>query len=184
MKCSINGLVITALSSTPLAGIGIARSYRRRHDPVQPTGGDQRIAQKAGDGHRPDTTGHRGDRAGKLFRTRQSPRHRQGGCLLGSLSGLRSGRSSGTRLMPTSMTAAPGLIQSPRIISARPTAPTRMSARRQISWQIPGARMGDRHRAMAFASNSAAIGLPTMLERPTITALLAGQIAESASSAS
>ena len=33
------------------------------------------------------------------------------------------------RLMPTSITTAPGLIQSPRIISGRPTAATRMSAR-------------------------------------------------------
>src|SRR3954452_10652682 len=35
-----------------------------------------------------------------------------------------------TRLMPTSMTVAPGLIQSPRTISGRPTAATRISARR------------------------------------------------------
>ena len=39
----------------------------------------------------------------------------------------------GTRLMPTSITAAPGLIQSPRTISGRPTAATRISARRQVA---------------------------------------------------
>src|SRR5260221_467282 len=39
--------------------------------------------------------------------------------------------SRSTRLMPTSITDAPGLTQSPRTISARPTAATRMSARRQ-----------------------------------------------------
>ena len=37
---------------------------------------------------------------------------------------------SAMRLMPTSMTVAPGLIMSPVIILARPTAATRMSARR------------------------------------------------------
>ena len=38
-----------------------------------------------------------------------------------------------TRLMPTSITVAPGLIQSPRTISGRPTAANRMSARRQTA---------------------------------------------------
>src|SRR5690606_36687408 len=40
---------------------------------------------------------------------------------------------SSTRLMPTSMTTAPGLIMSPRIISGRPTAAMRMSACRVIA---------------------------------------------------
>ena len=40
----------------------------------------------------------------------------------------RSGSRDGKRVMPTSITAAPGLIQSPLTISARPTAATRMSA--------------------------------------------------------
>ena len=39
-------------------------------------------------------------------------------------------RPSGRRLIPTSITVAPGLIQSPPIISARPVAAIKMSARR------------------------------------------------------
>ena len=39
--------------------------------------------------------------------------------------------ASGTRLMPTSITVAPGLIQSPRTISGRPMAANSRSARRQ-----------------------------------------------------
>ena len=50
----------------------------------------------------------------------------------------------GTRLMPTSITMAPGLIQSPRTISGRPTAATRMSARRQTSGEVARLRMGRR----------------------------------------
>ncbi len=71
--------------------------------------------------------------------------------------------------MPTSMTTAPGLIQSPRIISGRPTAATTMSARRVIA-----GRSRVRECAMVTVqcacSSSCAIGLPTMLERPTTTA--------------
>src|SRR6185369_14008375 len=67
--------------------------------------------------------------------------------------------SVGMRLIPTSMTVAPGLIQSPRTISGRPIAATTMSARRTTSgrsrvreWQMV---------TVAFSlSNSAAIGLP------------------------
>ena len=54
-----------------------------------------------------------------------------------------AGRPSSERLMPTSITVAPGLIQSPLTIRSRPTAATRTSARRQTSarsrvreWQI------------------------------------------------
>lgn len=39
----------------------------------------------------------------------------------------------GTRLIPTSMTQAPGLIHEPRTISGRPTAATRISAWRAIA---------------------------------------------------
>ena len=80
-----------------------------------------------------------------------------------------SGSREGTRLMPTSTTVAPGLIQSPRIISGRPTAATRMSAVRHRA-----GRSRVREWAMVTVqlspSSSWAIGLPTMLERPTITA--------------
>ena len=72
--------------------------------------------------------------------------------------------------MPTSMTAAPGLTQSPCTMRGLPTAATRMSARwhtaprsRVCEWQTVTV-------ALAFRSR-AAIGLPTMFERPTTTAL-------------
>ena len=80
-----------------------------------------------------------------------------------------TGSLEGTRLMPTSMTVAPGLIQSPLIISGRPTAATRMSAVRHRAGR-------SRVRECAIVtvqlspSSSCAIGLPTMLERPTMTA--------------
>ena len=74
-----------------------------------------------------------------------------------------------TRVLPTSITVAPGLIQSPLIKRGLPTATTRMSARRHSS---------ARSRVLECATvtvqlspiNSAAIGLPTMLERPTTSA--------------
>src|SRR5215831_18510068 len=77
--------------------------------------------------------------------------------------------SPGTRLIPTSMTVAPGLIQSPRTISGRPMAATSTSARRQTEgrslvreWVMV---------TVAFsAKRSCATGLPTMFERPATTA--------------
>ena len=45
--------------------------------------------------------------------------------------------------MPTSITVAPGLTQSPRTISGRPTAATRMSAAAHDAGQIAGAAVGD-----------------------------------------
>ena len=79
-----------------------------------------RVLQQAGDGHRADAAGHRRDGAGDL-----------GASAIGDVADeLASCRPRpGTRLMPTSMTMAPGLIQSPLTISGRPTAATRMSAR-------------------------------------------------------
>ena len=47
------------------------------------------------------------------------------------------------RLMPTSITMAPGLIQSPRIISGLPMAATSRSARRQTAGQIARLGMAD-----------------------------------------
>src|SRR5690606_34918794 len=74
-----------------------------------------------------------------------------------------------TRLMPTSTTVAPGLTQSPLTISGRPTAATRISALRHRA-----GKSCVREWAMvtvAFAcSNRFAIGLPTILDRPTTTA--------------
>ncbi len=86
-----------------------------------------------------------------------------------------SGSRAGRRLMPTSMTAAPGLTQSALTISALPTAATRMSASRQT----PG-RSAVREWAMvtvqSAASRSWAIGLPIRLERPTTTARLPARL--------
>ena len=71
--------------------------------------------------------------------------------------------------MPTSITVAPGLIQSPLTISGRPTAATTISARRTTLGR-------SRVRECAIvtvqlsASSSCAIGLPTMFERPITTA--------------
>src|SRR4030065_368892 len=78
--------------------------------------------------------------------------------------------------MPTSMTYAPGLIQSPRIISVRPIAaitisPDRTTPGRSLvfEWQIVTV-------AFSLTSRSAA-GMPTMFERPTTTALAPSSLA-------
>src|SRR5712692_1235618 len=73
------------------------------------------------------------------------------------------------RLMPTSITAAPGRTQPGSTIAARPMAAMTMSARRTTSgrfrvfeWQMV---------TVAFACiSSSAMGLPTMSLRPTTTA--------------
>ena len=77
--------------------------------------------------------------------------------------------------MPTSMTAAPGLTQSPLTIRSRPTAAMRTSARRQTpgrsrvrEWQIVTVALAP--------SRSWAIGLPKRFERPTIDGLGALQL--------
>ena len=71
--------------------------------------------------------------------------------------------------MPTSITVAPGLIQSPGTISGRPTAATTISARRTTA-----GRSLVRECAIVTVqlsrSSSCAIGLPTMFERPITTA--------------
>ena len=77
--------------------------------------------------------------------------------------------SPGTRLMPTSITVAPGLIQLPRTISGRPTAAKSKSARRQTSARSLVLECAIVTVAFS-ASNNCASGLPTMLERPTTTA--------------
>ncbi len=78
---------------------------------------------------------------------------------------------AGTRLMPTSMTTAPGFTQSPRTMPGRPTAATSTSA----LWQTAG-RSAVREWAIVTVasrwSSNCAIGLPTMFERPSTTACL------------
>ena len=103
--------------------------------PVDRAGRAQRVDQQAGDGHRPDAARHRRDRARDLRalpRKSTSPTSR----VLPS--------RAGTRLMPTSITVAPGLIQSPRTISGRPTAANSRSARRHTAGRSRGLRMRDR----------------------------------------
>src|SRR6266852_6193014 len=73
------------------------------------------------------------------------------------------------RFWPTSMTIAPGLIQSPRTISARPAATYSRSARRHTAG-ICRVREWAMVTVAFSASSSWASGLPTMLERPTTTA--------------
>src|SRR4030042_340278 len=80
-----------------------------------------------------------------------------------------SDEGSSTRLVPTSITTAPGLIQSAFTISGLPTAETRKSALRQMlakslerEWHIVTV-------ASRFTSNKAT-GIPTMFERPSTTA--------------
>mmetsp|Transcript_23997 Transcript_23997/g.48802 ORF Transcript_23997/g.48802 Transcript_23997/m.48802 type:complete len:202 (-) Transcript_23997:279-884(-) len=75
---------------------------------------------------------------------------------------------AGLEFIPTSMTTAPGLIQSPWTISAEPMAATTMSARRTCSerffvleWQTV---------TVPFMNcNRCATGMPTMFERPITT---------------
>ena len=78
---------------------------------------------------------------------------------------------SSLRLMPTSITIAPGLTMSPRSVSRRPVATTTMSAWRVCApmsavalWQIVTVALA--------CSSSSAIGLPTVLLRPITTACL------------
>ena len=68
--------------------------------------------------------------------------------------------------MPTSITVAPGLIQSPRTISGLPTAAIRISA--SAADRRPGRACGNGRPSPcnSHATAAAAIGLPTMLERP------------------
>ena len=71
--------------------------------------------------------------------------------------------------MPTSMTAAPGLIQSPARTPAGRRRPTRMSARRRSAGKVAGARMGDGDGAV-FGQQQLRDRLADQLERPITTA--------------
>ncbi len=76
---------------------------------------------------------------------------------------------SSVRLIPTSITVAPGLTQSPCTIRGRPTAATRTSARRHTAGR---SRVREWHIVTVAlrASSICATGLPTRSERPTTTA--------------
>ena len=82
---------------------------------------------------------------------------------------------SSTRFVPTSITTAPALIMSPVTNSGFPIATIRMSARR-VTALI--SRVREWHTVTVAlppgpsCSSRAAMGRPTMLERPTITACL------------
>ena len=82
---------------------------------------------------------------------------------------------SGRRLMPTSMTTAPGLIMSPVTMRGLPVATTRTSARRV--WLARSRVFEVQIVTVALRlSSMIAIGLPTMLLRPTTTASLPCQL--------
>lgn len=92
--------------------------------------------------------------------------------------GERTGRGGGhntrrtsTALMPTSITAAPSLIQLPLTISGRPHAAITTSACRQMSAAL-GVREWMTVTVASSLISSSAAGMPTMLERPTTTAFL------------
>ena len=74
-----------------------------------------------------------------------------------------------TLLIPTSISVAPGLIQLPLTISALPTAATTISARPTTCSKFLVLECVMVTVQLSF-NKSCAIGLPTMLERPTITA--------------
>ena len=86
--------------------------HRRLRQPANRAGRAHRVHQQARDRHLPDAAGHRRDRAGHLSASLKAT----------SPTSRVLPWSPGMRLMPTSITVAPGLIQSPRTISGRPTA--------------------------------------------------------------
>ena len=121
----------------------------------------KRVIEQACDGHWANAARHRCDGAGnRLRRLRNST----------SPTSLFFPSSVVMRLIPTSITVAPGLIQSPLIISGRPTAATRMSALRQTSGRSR-VREWATVTVQCSLSNNCSMGLPTILERPTTTAL-------------
>ena len=73
------------------------------------------------------------------------------------------------RLMPTSITHAPGFNQSPLTMFGRPTAATTISAPRTTSGKSR-VRLWAMVTVQLSPSNSSAIGLPTMFDRPITTA--------------
>ena len=145
---------------------------------IRPAGRDQRIGHQHGDRHRPDAAGHRRDRAGA--------RRRLGIGDIADEAGLRLAR----RVQPFGGDAidadvdddGASAIQSPRTSSGWPTAATRISARRATAgrsrvreWAIVTVQF--------CASSNCAIGLPTMFERPMMTASLPDSVRPSAAQA-
>ncbi len=81
-------------------------------------------------------------------------------------------RPSSSRLIPTSITTAPGFTHSPGISCGRPTATTRMSApRTAASSTSGGVNLWQQVVVQPAISNSSIIGRPTWLETPTMVAL-------------
>ena len=76
---------------------------------------------------------------------------------------------SSVRFMPTSITVAPGLIQSPLTISGRPTAAIKTSARRQTAARSR-VREWQTVTVASALTRRLAIGRPTRIERPITTA--------------
>ena len=79
--------------------------------------------------------------------------------------------------MPTSMTVAPGLSQSPLIIFGRPMAATTMSAWRVNAGQVAGARVDDGHGA-AFAEQELRHRLADDVRAADDHGVQAGEVAE------
>ena len=99
------------------------------------SGGVEGVGQQVRDGHRADAAGDRREPPRHLARPRRRRRR-------------RAGRRP-VRLMPTSMTAAPGLIQSPRIISGRPDGGHEDVGRAAEAGQVARARVRHRDRRAA-----------------------------------
>ena len=85
------------------------------------------------------------------------------------------------RLIPTSITVAPGLSQSPLTMFARPTAAITMSAPRTMAGKS-AVRLWATVTVQLSPSRSSAIGLPTMFDRPMTTAFLPARSPSSARS--
>src|SRR5690606_37498253 len=81
-------------------------------------------------------------------------------------------RPSSSRLMPTSMTTAPGLTHWPGMMPGRPTATTRMSASRTCrSSTSIGVNLWQQVVVQPAINSSSAIGRPTWLLTPAMVAL-------------
>ena len=126
--------ITTSSATPPAAAIQLARAQAAQLHPRlhRLLGGgprrEQRVAQQHRDRHRADAAGDRRDQPGALGARRRSRR-----------------RPSLSVRLPTSITVAPGLIQSPWTRPGRPTAATRTSARRQTSPRSRVLRVADGH---------------------------------------
>ena len=134
---------------------GAAGSWRGPHRQARlGTRGQQRVAQQAGHGHRPHAARDRRDRAGDARRRRRSS------------TSPRLGPQR-VRFMPTSMTTAPGLTQSPRDAGRRGRRrPRGRRARAAARPAGPACASGRWSRWRSAPSSSCAIGLPNRLRAP------------------